>query len=124
MGFFSNLFSKRDKRIIQQPETDLQNEVSKIKRAEESGKVPLGKKIHSFEYRELEIRFDRDITHNGRICIFEGEEKLFSFTVFGKEGEYDILRDAFESVIAFLESDRSIKNLPDSQVLKGFYHQH
>lgn len=124
MGLFSNLFSKKDKQIKQQPEIDLKNEVSKIERAEKNGEIPLGKKIHSFEYGKLEIRFDRDITHNGRICIFEGEEKLFSFTVFAKEGEYDILKDAFESAIAFLEGDRNIKNLPENQVLKGFYHQH
>lgn len=124
MGFFSNLFSKKKTDAEPKPEVNLEKELTKIERAEESGDVPLGKKIHSFQYGMLEIRFDRDITHNGRICIFEGEEKLFSFTVFAKEGETDILRNAFESVIAFLESDRSIKNLPENQVLKGFYHQH
>lgn len=124
MGFISNLFSKKKTKAEPKPEVNLEKELSKIEKMETAGEVPLGKKIHSFDYGLLEIRFDRDITHNGRICIFEGEEKLFSFTVFGKEGEYDILRDAFESVIAFLEGDRSIKNLPDSQVLKGFYHQH
>lgn len=124
MGFFSNLFSKKETEDKPKPEINLQKEVSKIEEIEKSGKIPLGKKIHSFEYGGLEIRFDRDITHNGRICIFEGEEKLFSFTVFANEGEYDILRDAFESAIAFLEDDRSIKNLPENEVLKGFYHQH
>lgn len=124
MGFFSNLFSKKEKQTDYKPKVSLEKEISKIERVEKTGKVPLGKKIHSFEYGMLEIRFDRDITHNGRICIFNGEEKQFSFTVFAKEGEHDILRDAFESVITFLEGDRSIKNLPENQVLKGFYHQH
>ncbi|MDX1642603.1 MAG: hypothetical protein R3220_12945 [Balneolaceae bacterium] len=124
MGLFSKLFSKKEKQVEPPPEIDLEKELSVIERIEKTEEVPLGKKIHSFEYGLLDIRFDRDITHNGRICIFEGEEKLFSFTVFGKEGEYDILKDAFESAITFLEGDRSIKNLPENQVLKGFYHQH
>lgn len=124
MGLFSKLFSRKEKQVEPEPEIDIEEELSMIKKVEKTGEVPLGKKIHSFEYGMLEVRFDRDITHNGRICIFEGEEKLFSFTVFGKEGEYDILKNAFESVIAFLEGNRSIKNLPDSQILKGFYHQH
>lgn len=124
MGFFSKLFSGKEKRTEPKPEINLEKKLSKIERAEKDGEVPLGKKIHSFEYGMLEIRFDRDITNNGRISIFEGEVKQFSFPVFDKEGEYDILKKAFESVISFLESDRSIKNLPENQVLKEFYHQH
>ena len=124
MKFLTNLFSKKKKDAEPGPEINLKKELSKIEKAEKTGEIPLGKKIHSFEYGMLEIRFDRDITHNGRICIFEGEEKLFSFTVFAKEGEYDILKNAFVSVISFLEGERSIKNLPENQVLKGFYHQH
>lgn len=124
MGFFSNFFSKKKKDAETSPEVNLEKELLMIKKTEEAGQISLGKKIHSFDYGMLEIRFDRDITHNGRICIFEGEEKLFSFTVFAKEGEYDILKDAFVSVITFLEGDRSIKNLPANKVLKGFYHQH
>jgi len=122
MNFFSNLFSKKKKDAEPDPEVNLEKELLKIKKTEEAGQIPLGKKIHSFDYGMLEIRFDRDITHNGRICIFEGNEKLFSFTVFAKEGEYDILRDALESAIGFLKSDQSIKKLPDNDVLKGFYH--
>lgn len=124
MGFFSNLFSKKKTNGEPKPEINLKEELSKIEKAEKSGDVPLGRKIHSFEYGMLEIRFDRDITHNGRISIFESEEKIFSFTVFAKEGEYEILKNAFESALSFLEGDRSIKNLPENQVLKGFYHQH
>lgn len=124
MKFFRNLFSKEKKVAGPGPEVNLENELSKIEKAEKKGEIPLGKRIHSFEYGMLEIRFDRDITHNGRICIYSGEEKQFSFTVFAKEREYDILKNAFKSVIGFLESDRSIKNLPDNEVLKGFYHQH
>lgn len=103
---------------------NLDSVLCKIQKAEESNEIPLGKKIYSFDYGTLQIRFDRDITRNGRISIFKGEEKLFSFTVFAKEGEYDILKDAFESVFVFLEGDRSIKNLPKNKVLNGFYHQH
>ena len=86
--------------------------------------IPPGKKIYDFQYGELQVRIDRDITHNGRICIFQGKERVYSFTVFAKEGEYDILKKALETTVEFLKSDQSIKKLPDNEVLKGFYHHH
>lgn len=124
MGFFSKLFSTnhQSKQIV--PEFDLERILSNIEEREKTKDIPLGKKIYDFEYGELQVRFDRDITHNGRICIFRGKERLYSFTVFAKEGQYDILKDALQSAIDFLKSDQSIKNLPDNEVLKGFYHHH
>lgn len=123
MGFFSNLFSKNH----QNPDAskvDLERILSKIEEREKTNDIPLGRKIYDFPYGELLIRFDRDITHNGRICIFQGKERLYSFTVFAKEGEYDILKNALKSAIEFLKTDQSIKNLPDNDVIKGFYHHH
>jgi len=111
MNFFSNLFSKKKKDAEPDPEVNLEKELSKIKKTEEAGQIPLGKKIHSFDYGMLEIRFDRDITHNGRICIFEGDEKLFSFTVFAKEGEYNIVKLFFkEEHCRCITSNKSCKN--------------
>ncbi|MCG2589336.1 hypothetical protein [Rhodohalobacter sulfatireducens] len=124
MRFFSNLFSNNQRSKHPAPEIDLDRILSNIEEREEEMEIPLGKKIYDFHYGELLVRFDRDITHNGRISIYRGKERLYSFTVFAKEGEYDILRDAFDSTVDFLESDRSINNLPDNDVLKGFYHHH
>lgn len=124
MGFFSNLFSANHQSKQTAPKVDLERILSNIEEREKTKDIPLGKKIYDFEYGDFQVRFDRDITHNGRICIFQGKERLYSFTVFAKEGEYDILKDALESAIEFLKSDQSIKNLPDSNILKGFYHHH
>lgn len=124
MGFFSNLFSKNHQSRQKGPEVDLQQILSNIEEREKTKEIPPGKKIYDFHYNELQVRFDRDITHNGRICIFQGKERLYSFTVFAKEGEYDILKDALESALEFLKSDQSITNLPDNDILKGFYHHH
>lgn len=124
MGFFSNLFSNNHPSKHAAPEVDLERVLSNIEEREKAKEIPLGKKIYDFQYGDLQVRFDRDITHNGRICIFQGKERLYSFTVFAKEGEYDILKNALESAIEFLKSDQSIKNLPDNEVLKGFYHHH
>lgn len=121
MGFFSNLFNKKNQ-PVKTPKVDVEKIVSEIRQKEINSKVPLGKKIHSFEYGELEIRFDRDITHNGRFCVFNGSERIYSFTVFAKEGETDILKDALETIIEFLNGDRNIKDLPDSESFKGFYY--
>lgn len=122
MGFFSNLFSNNHLSNKAAPEVDLERILSNIEEREKTKDIPPGKKICDFEYGDLQVRFDRDITHNGRICIFQGKERLYSFTVFAKEGEYDILKNALESAIGFLNSDQSIKNLPDNDLLKGFYH--
>lgn len=124
MGFFSNLFSNNHSSKSAVPHIDLERILSNIEKREKERDIPLGKKIYGFHYGELLVRFDRDIMHNGRICIYQGKERLYSFTVFAKEGEYDILEDALKSAFEFLKSDRSIKNLPDNDVLKGFYHHH
>ena len=121
MGILSRIFSLFNTPDQKQPTPDIniQLQIHSIKKIEgEKGYEP-GRKIHAFEYGLLEIRFDRDITLNGRICIFSGKERLFTFTVFAKQGDYDILKQAFVAVIEFLESDRSIKNLPDNNILKG-----
>jgi hypothetical protein len=120
MGFFDNLRTLLSKpKEPEFPPLDLNAVLRKIKQKEADSKIEPGRKIHAFEYGLLEIRFDRDITLNGRICIFSGKERLFTFTVFAKQGDYDILKQAFVAVIEFLESDRSIKNLPDNNILKG-----
>ncbi|NBC02964.1 MAG: hypothetical protein GVY20_04575 [Bacteroidetes bacterium] len=124
MGFFSNLFSNNHPSKQPAPEIDLDRILANIEEKEKQKEIPLGKKIYDFHYGELLIRFDRDITQKGRICIYQGKERLYSFTVFAKEGEYDILKDALKSAVEFLQSDRSIKNLPDNDLLKGFYHTH
>ena len=102
------------------PEPDYDALINKIKDKESVSKIEPGRRIYAFEYGLLEIRFDRDITLNGRICVFSGEERLFTFTVFAKQREYDILRNAFISVITFLNSERGIQNLPDNNILKGY----
>lgn len=120
MGFFNNLRTLLSKpKEPESPPPDLNAVLWKIKQKEADSKIEPGRKIYAFEYGLLEIRFDRDITLNGRICIFSGKERLFTFTVFAKQGDYDILKQAFVAVIEFLESDRSIKNLPDNNILKG-----
>lgn len=124
MGFFSNLFSANHQSKQIAPEVDLERILSNIKEREKKKDIPLGKKVYDFQYGELQVRFDRDITHNGRICIFREKERLYSFTVFAKVGEYDILEKAFESALEFLKTDQNIKNLPDNKILKGFYHHH
>lgn len=102
------------------PEPDYHALINTIKEKESSLEIQPGRKIHSFEHGALEIRFDRDITLNDRIYVFKGAERLFTFTAFAKQGEYDILRNAFASVIAFLKSERDIQNLPDNDILKGY----
>lgn len=120
MGFIDKwrtLFSKTEE--SEPVPVDLNSIMQQIKQKEAESKIEPGRKIHAFEYGFLEIRFDRDITLHGRICIFSGQERLFTFTVFAKQGDYDILEQAFLAVIEFLDSDRSIKKLPDNEILKG-----
>jgi len=120
MGFLDNwriLFSKAEE--LQPPPVDLNSVLQQIKHKESESKIDPGRKIHVFEYGFLEVRFDRDVTLNGRICILNGKERLFTFIVFAKQGDYDILEQAFVAVIDFLDGNRSIKTLPNNNILKG-----
>lgn len=120
MGFFNtvrSLFSKPKE--PEYPPLDLDSVLQQIEEKEKDSEIEPGRRIHAFEYGLLDIRFDRDVTLNGRICIFSGKERLFTFSVFAKQGDYDILKQAFIAVIDFLDGDRSIKALPHNNILKG-----
>lgn len=121
MSIFKNFFGGFgfSKENTPTPDVNLKDILDQISEKEAANEIEPGRRIHTFEYGLLEVRFDRDITLNGRICIFSGKERLFTFTVFAKQGDYDILKQAFVAVIEFLESERSIKELPNNHILKG-----
>lgn len=106
------------------PDPDFSAIINQVKKREDAEDIQPGKKIHEFDYHLFSIRLDRDITKNYRITVFQGKERIYSFTVFAEKGEYQKLETAFHQVLDFLSGARSLKNLPNTNLLRGFYFGH
>jgi hypothetical protein len=122
--FFKKLFKSDETSPLPPPDPQYSSIISQIKKRESSEDIQPGKKIHEIEYHLFSIRLDRDITKNYRITVFLGNERIYSFTVFAKKNGFDKLEEAYKQVIAFLKGERHIAQLPDSDLLKGFYFGH
>ena len=123
MSIFRKLFGRWGSSETEEPAPDINIElqISHIEKKESEKDIEPGRKIHSFSYGLFEIRLDRDITKNYRITVFQGAERMYSFTVFAGKGEYEKLGKAYSLIQDFLKGDQSISNLPDSDLVKGFY---
>lgn len=107
----------------QKEELDLGSLMSEIRERESSG-VDLGRRIYQFTYGIFEVRLDRDITEHYRVTVFNGRERVYSFTVMAKEGEYEELRESYRTIIDFLDGERKPSELPDTGRLKGHFYGH
>lgn len=103
---------------------DIQNIIHQIKEKESAQTTALGRRIHSFSYQYFQLYLDRDITKNYRITVYQGRDRIYSFTIFAKQGKYDILERGYSRIISFLDSERRIADLPDDDILKGFFYGH
>lgn len=119
--FLKKLFKRNQEPEPSVPEPNYTAIINQIKKREATHDIAPGKKIHEFDYALYTLRLDRDITKNYRITVFQGNERIYSFTVFTTKGEIDKLDGAYRKVIGFLNSEQLLKNLPDSDLLKGFY---
>lgn len=120
---FKNLFTSPSE---PEQETDVPAIIDQIKAREgEAGSdIPLGKRIHSFHHRNYLVALDRDISKNYRVTVYQGRERIYSFTLFANQGNYDILEQAYGRIIGFLDSEQKLSNLPDNEILKGFFYGH
>lgn len=121
LDFFKRLLSSNHKPEPEQ-ELDLSQIMSQVEEKETSEEVPLGRRIHSCSYRYFQLYLDRDITKHYRITVYQGRERVYSFTIFALQGNYDILKDGYGRIINFLEGDQKIGDLPDDDILKGFFY--
>jgi len=92
-----------------------------VRKAESESPVEPGRMLHQLVYDELTIRFDRDVIGLLRITASRDAERRYSFSVRCPAGEWD---DAFRTVFAFLGSDRSFRNLPDDDRVRGHFYGH
>lgn len=104
-------------------ELDLASLISEIRERESAG-VDLGRRIYQFNYGIFDVRLDRDITEHYRVTVYNGRERVYSFTVMAKEGEYEELKDGYRSIIDFLDGERKPSELPNSNTLKGHFYGH
>ena len=103
---------------------DVEKVILQIKEREAKLDIPLGKRIHSSSYLNLDLFLDRDITKNYRITVFLGRDRMYSFTIFAEQGDYSILEKAYKQVVDFLDGTRALKDLPDNKTVKGFFYGH
>lgn len=108
----------------QEQETDVPTIIEQIKAREAKNDIPLGRRIHSFHHEEYQLALDRDISKNYRVTVYLGRERIYSFTLFANQGNYDILEQAYGRIIGFLDSEQKLSNLPDNEILKGFFYGH
>lgn len=98
--------------------------IDQIKAREAGSDIPLGKRIHSFHHRNYLIALDRDISKNYRVTVYLGRERIYSFSLFANQGNYDILEQAYIRIIDFLDGEQKLSHLPDNDMLKGFFYGH
>lgn len=92
-----------------------------IRDTEQSLKAEPGRRIHQFTHAEYHLRLDYDITRTYRLTVHRGGERIYSFSVFCDSGAYDKLEEAYERIIGFLNGNQDLQELPDDDLLKGFY---
>ncbi|WP_020404049.1 hypothetical protein [Gracilimonas tropica] len=119
-NFFKNIFqtSAPEDKPVSKP--DIDSIIQKVQQVEENSDIEPGRKIHEFDHGFLSLRLDRDITKNYRITVFQGTERIYSFSI----SEDSVLENALHQILDFLNGSRSFKELPNSETLKGFYFGH
>lgn len=98
--------------------------LNQIKAREEKNDIPLGRRIHSFQHRQYQLALDRDISENYRVTVYLGRERIYSFTIFANQGNYDILKAGYRRILDFLDGEQPLAELPDNETLKGFFYGH
>ncbi|MDZ7772586.1 MAG: hypothetical protein U5K31_07595 [Balneolaceae bacterium] len=123
LRFFKEWLSNGEASRAHRPELDLPSLIGEI-RQRESGGIERGRRIHQFTYGIFEVRLDRDITGHYRVTVYNGRERVYSFTVKAEEGQYEELQTGYRSIINFLDGERRLSELPDSPNLKGHFYGH
>jgi len=116
---FQNLFSTGNQK---EQETDIPTIIEQIRKREEKNDIALGRRIHSFHHKEYQLALDRDISENYRVTVYLGKERIYSFTLFANQGNYDILEQAYIRIIDFLDGEQKLSGLPDNEIIKGFFY--
>lgn len=117
-----NLFSSPSK--PSQEKADVPAIIDEIKEVESRKSIPLGRRIHKLSYRDLDLFLDRDITKNYRVTVYQGRERIYSFSIFANQGNYDILEKGYIRIINFLDGERKVADLPGDEIIKGFFYGH
>ncbi|HET8865595.1 MAG TPA: hypothetical protein VFM80_07840, partial [Gracilimonas sp.] len=95
--------------------------VQRIQSKEEKSDIEPGRRIHEFELGTYTLRLDCDITKNYRITVSLGNERIYSFTIFAEQHDYEKLETAYSMIFDFLMTEQSLQKLPNNDLLKGFY---
>lgn len=119
--FFKKLIST-EQRSEEIP--DINEIIRQIESRESEQEIPLGRRIHTFSYKGLQLFLDQDITENYRVTIYSGRERIYSFSIYVNRGEYESLKDGYKQIIEYLDSERKVSELPENENIKGFFYGH
>jgi len=121
---FNNLkkmSSRRERKEVEWPVVDLDEQIEKIKTIEADADPGLGKRVHYFDFRQFELRLDRDCMGLYRIIANVGNERRYSFSIRCSHKDYEILRSCFEEITEYLSGDRRMADLPNHERMKGHF---
>lgn len=104
------------------PTISVAAQIDIIRSIETNQTIPTGQRIHGFNYANLEMRLDRDVMGTYRLTVNQGRDKQFSFSINCAKGDYEKLSRGLEEVIRFLDGERSFRNLPNHDLVKGYYY--
>lgn len=103
-------------------EVNISGVIEQIKKKELAEDIPLGQRIHTLNYSDLDLFLDRDITENYRVAVYRGRERIYSFSIYADQGDYESLKEGYEKIIQFLNGESKVNQLPDNDKIKGFFY--
>lgn len=119
LKILKNLFSTD----VQPKETvNIRAVINQIKQKESAEEIPLGRRIHTLRHGNMDLFLDRDITEYYRITVNRGRERIYSFSIYAEQGDYEILEEGYEKIIQFLNGESKVTELPDNPNIKGFFY--
>ncbi len=119
LNILKNLFSSDEEPAV---EVDVSGVIEQIKQKEQAKNIPLGRRIHTLEYGELYLFLDRDITENYRVTAYRGRERIYSFSIFAGQGNYEVLEKGYQKIMDYLASERKVSDLPEDENIKGHFY--
>lgn len=119
LKILKNLFTTD---ILPEDEINIPGIIEQIKQKERAKNVPLGRRIHTLHYGDLNLYLDRDITENYRITVYSGRERVYSFTIYADQGNYEVLEKEYARIIDYLNGERKVSDLPENENIKGHFY--
>lgn len=101
---------------------DIQQIVQSIRKQEQQD-IATGRKLLRIDYQQFDLLVDREFTGRYRISVFQGQHKVYGFTINEKEIDNQQFEAAWDDILIFLEQP-SPTQLPQSDLLTTHFFGH